>query len=98
MIKINDNYYIKFEPMNIVLCQKKIHKRTTKRYKEGDLYLEAIAYFGTMEHLINHILNNHFINSKDKDFTDIQDLIESINNFKIEIINKMKEVLTDYEK
>lgn len=80
MIRLNDEYCIKFDGLNIILCKKIESKKSDKEnYK-------AIGYFSDFEHLSKKLILDHILINN---FNTLEEIIQEIKNFEKEISDKL---------
>lgn len=56
MIKVDEEYYIGFQPRNIVLYKVKIAGEKSKN--PGEKFLKEIGFFDKIDHIIDSLLND----------------------------------------
>ena len=86
MIKLNDEYFITFDESNIIINKMRNNIRGGKRKSD------AIAYFGSLKHLAQFLLDDNFLANKSSDIETLEDIIKYIEEFKEEISNKIEEI------
>ena len=89
MIKLNNDYVIKFDTMNVMLCKK---KEKTEKSKTLDDEFKVIGYFGSFEHLVDKLLKDKLL---DTDYNSLEEIKNDITNFKKDILNKIIEIKPD---
>ena len=86
MIKLNNDYIIKFDTMNVMLCKKKEKSNTL------DDEFKIVGYFGSFEHLVDKLLKDRLLNI---DYNSLEEIKNDITNFKKDIFNKIIEMKPD---
>lgn len=86
MIRLNKDYAIDFDPMNIVLY--KITILGEKSKDKGKEAFKALGYFGSMEHLVNKLLDYEISSSN---LNELNEILNRIDDFKKEILSCLKE-------
>lgn len=94
MIKLNNDYQIGFDTMNVILYKKHITGEKSKN--QGEEYWEPVGYFGKFKHLIAALLNNKILLDNPKDIQEIKDLIEKFENDILNAIVELKPDTTPY--
>lgn len=87
MIKINNEYSVGFDSMNVVLYKTRIAGEKAKN--SGEEVAEAIGFYGKFTHLISAMLNDKIISS---DCSDIKELNSLIKKFEEDILKSIIEL------
>lgn len=90
MIKLNNDYNIGFDSMNVILY-KKINRTETSKNPNEEKF-NVVGYFGSFEHLIDKLLNDKLLHTN---FNNLEEIKKEIYNFKEEILNKIIELKPD---
>lgn len=90
MIKLNDNYKIDFDPLNIVLYSVKKSGKDSKN--PGEEYYKAVGYFGDFESLLNKLINLQ-VKLDGDNFEDLKQIVKKIEEFKEETNKNLLEVI-----
>jgi hypothetical protein len=90
MIRLNDEYQIGFDSMNVTLYRKV--KRTEKAKNPDEEKFNVVGYFGSFEFLVNKLLEDKILHG---DYNDLEDIKKEIINFKKDILNKIIELKAD---
>lgn len=93
MIKLNDEYYIGFDTMNIILYQAKT--RGDKAKVAGEQYMSALGYYGSFDSLLSSLIKKKILN--DAELKSIDDIIKATNNFREDILKSIIEIKPDTE-
>lgn len=90
MIRLNKNYAIGFDKMNIILY--KINIANEKSKNPGKERRIILGYYSNLENLIKFIINNEIMINNPESLYEITTLIE---NFKNDILKSIKELNPD---
>jgi len=93
MIKLNDEYYIGFDAMNIILYQAKT--RGDKAKVAGEQYMSTLGYYGSFDSLLSSLIKKEILN--DTELKSIDDIIKAINKFREDILKSIIEIKPDTE-
>ena len=96
MIKLNEDYTLSADSMNILLHQRKVNQREgTKSY--GDEYYSVIGYCTSVESLLKALINKHIqlsiLNLKAEVFVvDFSSHETQVDEIKSEILNTLDKI------
>ena len=90
MLKITNDYMVGFDLNNVILY--KVKKRGETARNAGQVYFDPIGFFGSIEPLINKMLNDKIANI---DAGTLEQLIQAINEFKKDILNSIEKIQLD---
>ena len=91
MIKLNSEYYIGFDAMNLTLYQAKT--RGDKAKVSGEQYLSTVGYFGDFSSLLSSLVQKKLLD--EQELNSFNDVINAINSFKDDILKSLKDIKPD---
>lgn len=92
ILKINDDYRITTDSMNIMLEKKKVIENNTKTHKIGDVVWNIIGYYSEFEHAYNAAIKHGILTS---DLKGLRAIINKIDIITQEVRKSLSTVTTD---
>lgn len=85
-MKLNNEYFIEFDPMNVVLY--KAGEKGAETKNPGEKTKRVIGYFPTFKDLLNRLIHDKILN--DNDCSDLKEVIAKIEEFKKDILSQIE--------
>lgn len=92
MIKLNDKYFIDFDPCNIMLKERKIGKAGKSK---GQEMFDVIGYYTSFDELANSMLKKCYLDEGDVSFKSLKDIQNLMIELKNEIVEQIKKVVNE---
>lgn len=93
-IKINENFAVKRDAYNFILCKFSIGKDPSQNY--GKVAIKDQWFYGSLEAALRGFIG-HCDNVEPTEVRSVQDYIKQINNAKEQVLLALKDGVTEYE-